>query len=397
MLGTERTPCMPSDVAHTYDDKYLLAEIGTRSTILATRNTLDHLTNAAFTANLPQMMEWARNGQTISLITEAEETCTFIKTTTRDVKSNTTQVTKTSGVFGNKKEQYTVTKVTEHEWNFTINWEIYVYAGDDLETTKISLCNSTCHTVLTTRGDKAVTPKPEQRNVLKTKPNDISWLLKALGSNLVNKDDDDDKSVGDKNKKENETKTNASDTNASNDQVVFTIDRNDEKHCHTPSKNKQIEDILSNFNRFTTNWSRKTSNYISRLDNNVSGEQQNKRAVTQQLTSVGPSGLFDPIPATFSLEEQEDGKGTVLTLNDLDLILKKMNTSFDRSYSETMVVVNGNKTSMHDSSSVQVVLGCALLEKISRSHRSMVIEIENMLTQQLISAIGKIIQPRYVR
>ena len=73
-----------------------------------------------------------------------------------------------------------------------------------------------------------------------------------------------------------------------------------------------------------------------------------------------------------------------------------MNTSFDRSYSETMVVVNGNKTSMHDSSSVQVVLGCALLEKISRSHRSMVIEIENMLTQQLISAIGKIIQPRYV-
>ena len=40
VLGTARSPCIPTDQSHVYDDKYLLAEIGTRTTLLAVRNTL---------------------------------------------------------------------------------------------------------------------------------------------------------------------------------------------------------------------------------------------------------------------------------------------------------------------------------------------------------------------
>ena len=96
-LGTARAPALPENVSHTYDDKYLLAEIGTRSTILALRNALDHTSQGAFTANLPLLTTWMRDGKTITMQTEAEELCAFVKTTTRDVKSTTSQVTGSTG------------------------------------------------------------------------------------------------------------------------------------------------------------------------------------------------------------------------------------------------------------------------------------------------------------
>jgi len=141
VLGTARSPCIPTDQSHVYDDKYLLAEIGTRTTLLAVRNTLDQATNNTFTMNLDKMVAWARAGKTVTLCTEAEELCSFVNTTEREVKSTTSRVTEKTGVFGNKskREEYTITKVTEHTWEYQINWETYVYPADELEQVSASL------------------------------------------------------------------------------------------------------------------------------------------------------------------------------------------------------------------------------------------------------------------
>jgi len=93
LLGTARSPCLPSDVAHTFDDKYLLCEIGTRAAILSIKAAMDQATGGIFSANLETMLQWAREGKTVTMCTDAEEVCAFIQTTTRDVKSNTTSVT----------------------------------------------------------------------------------------------------------------------------------------------------------------------------------------------------------------------------------------------------------------------------------------------------------------
>ena len=75
--------------------------------------------------NLDKMVAWARAGKTITLCTEAEELCSFANTTKREVKSTTSRITEKTGVFGNKskKEEYTITNVTEHTWEYQINWE----------------------------------------------------------------------------------------------------------------------------------------------------------------------------------------------------------------------------------------------------------------------------------
>ena len=367
-LGTARAPALPENVSHTYDDKYLLAEIGTRSTILALRNALDHTSQGAFTANLPLLTTWMRDGKTITMQTEAEELCAFVKTTTRDVKSTTSQVTGSTGFLGgkSKKESFTVTKITEHEWTFTVNWENFVYPGDDIAN-KVVLTTSSSSMILTTRGETPVTPKPERKKSFTSNEVELSWLLRCLAAPV------------------SQLKKSEVDVSDSNNTVVFTIDRSDAEKCCTPRRNPQIDEALEKFAQFGR-WCSRTSQYlINVLKPQV--EDMNK----------GKAALFDPVPATFVLEEDggEGGKGSSLSLNDLEQVLERQHEVFEQVLSEVMSSVTAKEKSMHDIFSVRTILGGHEMNQMCVSHSQLVSTLESMLEEQLISAIGKIIQPQH--
>ena len=368
VLGTARAPALPENVSHTYDDKYLLAEIGTRSTILALRNALDHTSQGAFTANLPLLTTWMRDGKTVTMQTEAEELCAFVKTTTRDVKSTTSQVTESTGFLGgkSKKESFTVTKIKEHEWTFTVNWETFVYPGDDIAN-KVVLATSSSSMILTTRGETPDTPKPERKKSFTSNEVELSWLLQCLAAPV------------------SQLKQSEVDVPDSNNTVVFTIDRSDAEKCCTPRRNPQIDEALEKFAQFGR-WCSRTSQYLIHvLKPQV--EDMNK----------GKAALFDPVPATFVLEEDggEGGKGSSLSLNDLEQVLGRQHEVFEQVLSDVMSSVTAKEKSMHDIFSVRTILGGHEMNKVCVSHSQLVSTLESMLQEQLISAIGKIIQPQH--
>ena len=430
VLGTARTPLLPSECSHTYDDKYLLAEIATRTALLGLTNALDQATNNSFTANLPQMILWAQAGKTVTLHTDAEELCTFKATTHRDIKSNTSRVTERSGVFGGKTESFTVTKVigkcgclcsssrdcyflfgstalscirhscshlfffgvslvffffylsnlyngtffivTEHEWNFQVNWETYVYPADDIANSKIVLQSSTSTSQLTTRGDTPVTPRPAKCVGLNSRSYELSWLLKAL------------------------------DTTEGSNQVVFTIDRSNVEKCHTPRRNPQIEQALASFASLNQ-WSASVQQYLTKSfrvnnPNLIDGQKILSRNFANEMDK-SYQNLFDPIPATFVLEESAASStgsaSTTLTPNDIELILKRQNDVYTLQVTALMSSLEAVPSSMYDKQSITHLLGCAAIACMKASYTHSVMYIEDMLEKQLISAIGKVVQPSH--
>lgn len=115
ILDNTRTPQWAADVAHEYEDKYLLAELLVNSAINAQIAALDALglTEKHYT----QVKEWAKS-RSVTIRLRAEENCKFLRKVDRDVESDTKHVTN-STLFGTSKS-YTVTKVHEWFWQFTV-------------------------------------------------------------------------------------------------------------------------------------------------------------------------------------------------------------------------------------------------------------------------------------
>jgi len=378
VLGNARNPVLPANCAHSYDDKYLLVEIGTRVAISAIRNSLDHATDGAFSRSLPQMLEWYRAKKTVILRTQAEEKCVFSHTTETDVKSNTSNmIATTSTLLGaSTKESFNITKVTEHEWHFQVDWETFVYAGDEgsRAASKAVLASSCTSTTLITRSQKPHTPRPVHRSSLQEEV-DLTWLLQALRGDTV-------------------------DAAGSDTVVNFVIDRSVEKTCHTPRRNAQAEEAVTSFERLHF-YQKTVAAYLKTLDSQSERAVPGSATGTSQTISNACSHLFDPVPATFVLEEEKDGsanedgngKGTVLKPSDLEAILKQQNTVMDEVLARLMASIP--EGSMFNRASCCAILGHAMIGSHASSYSELIQEIESMLMSQLIGAIGKVVQPHH--
>jgi len=372
VLGNARNPVIPANLSHTFDDKYHLADISTRTAISAIRNSLDHATNGSFSKCLPQMLKWYRANKTVIMRTSAEEKCAFTQTTVTDVKSNTSHMSATtSTLFGTSVSQsFTITKVTEHEWHYQVDWETFVYPGDEgiSSSSKAVLASSSSSTSLITRSDKPITPRLLHRAAIAEEV-DLTWLLKALGGSAAAAD-----GIGEA-------------------AVTFSIDRSNEKTCHTPRRNAQVAEALSFF-QLLTFYKSTVQNYLMQVDSVA--EIKERPAGTYDAICTAAGQLFDPLPAAFVLEEKGGGtgKGAVLTPADIEAVLQRQCDLLDDALVRVMPSIPP-ATSLFNDETVRMVLGYHLIGAVGSSYSEQVQEIENMLTEQLIGAIGKILQPRH--
>jgi hypothetical protein len=106
VLENNKRPQLPANTSHTYLDKYVLAEVLSRTFVAASVQTLDAV--GATAKHLEKMKEWAKS-RSVTLRLKAEERCKFLRKVVREVRSDTTSVSK-STLFGTS-EHYTVTKV----------------------------------------------------------------------------------------------------------------------------------------------------------------------------------------------------------------------------------------------------------------------------------------------
>jgi len=239
-----------------------------------------------------------------------------------------------------------------------------------------------------------VAPKPSKKNALKASV-ELSWLLKALDTNSTTNP--------------GETKNNQG---GNANQVSFTIDRNDTKHCHTPRRNKQIDTAIKEMQRLRA-WANSLSNYLTNIGTSVV-----ESSIRKEIVNCC-NQLFDPIPATFVLEEvspvvEGESPAALLSPNDVELILKRQQDVYELQLMSMVNMMTPNTIgttisglsiqnskdkpltkSMHNKESVQSILGGRGLQQIFNSYVELVNYIETMLRDQLISAIGKVVQPSH--
>ena len=131
ILETTKHPEQAKEVAHTYDDKYLLAEFLTNTAIAALLNVLE--TVGLSVKGVGKLVEWSKGKRAVSLRFSAEEKTAFVREETREEEDPTSHVYERQGGFlgGVKITDKIVRKVTEYFWKFTFEYEISGFVGSD--------------------------------------------------------------------------------------------------------------------------------------------------------------------------------------------------------------------------------------------------------------------------
>lgn len=222
ILTVERNPQLPADVAHTYADKYTLANFVTNSSIAGQLNVLEQLGLDA--QSFATLKEWSAS-QMITLRFSVEERCKFKAKCKRDLKGKTKKITEVrtaEEVY--KKITGVSTTVTEYFWKFLSEWEISAYRGSDPKD-KIVLKKRAGKFDIMTHED--VIPRPDVKIYPAVETN-ITWLFDKVNADM---------------------------------QACFTIDKN-HKNCHTPRRNEDITKALKFFAGLSA-WNSQVEQYVS--------------------------------------------------------------------------------------------------------------------------------------
>eukprot|EP00941_MAST-03F_sp_MAST-3F-sp1_P002491 g2491.t1 len=364
VLDTARNPQYIEGVAHEYDDKYVLAECAVRGAIATTLEALRLI--GLSDAKLKQLLKWSRAKQSVTLHFTAEERCVFDRTESREVESPTKVVQETTGVFGSgSKTTKIVNTVTKHFWRFTNEWELSVYTGADVDD-KITL--------LQHNTDSDSREPYEITTSVKTMPRSKIRVLGATGNeysvsldwllSLFNEQGD----------------------------VSFSIDRT-KSDCYTPRRNKDIEESLS-FYRELSNFVAALTAYINELANVATDDARTTALGIMKMVDPSKSDeMFSLVMAMFTLEEKENGNAITM-VPDFSNLLEELNRSL-RSVNEEArrITPSSSKTTIGPDEATLLVALSVGGSNTLKDLRLVVETIRDILWSQVVSAIGKTVQP----
>ena len=361
VLDNTRNPNVSSEVPHSYNDKYLLAEFLANSSLAAQVNILEVL--GVTSENFRKLKEWAQT-RSVSVRFTASETCDFIKTVERKVESDTEYVTEVKGVFGtHKRTDKTVTTVTEHFWDFKMEYSLIAFQGNNPKD---------CITIRSRKGQFEIktssksTPKPKV-SVVDGIDINITWLLQNINSNL---------------------------------QLCFEIDRKSST-CNTPRRNSEVGSALRYFSDIY-DWCNRVNDYfLNRLFPTQTNHGLDLSVINDNDIFIPVVPLFEENPkqqdqsgvtkslATLIPPKTDDGDATVvLPSSDVNLFLEEQKRSINAK------IVQLQKTLPDDNSLITspdatIIICLKHCIQICQAYGDGVQFIENMLREQLIAAIGK--------
>lgn len=231
LLDAQKTARLPSAHHHCYEDKYHLVERVSLVTLASQLNCFSTLGLGRDV--LAQAREWAQSSQ-VSLRFRSQEKCTFLREETRTVEDPTKVVNEVSvGGLSMGLTSKTVTKVTQFIWKFEVSYELELIrgVGADASERRLLQRRSSCEELTT--GSK-VLPHPESNIAIRKEAN-ITYLLQHLAEDFAT--------------------------------PVFQIDRSS-KHCKTPRRNAEVEELLSYLQTLAP-WVSKVTQYLAELQQKV--------------------------------------------------------------------------------------------------------------------------------
>jgi hypothetical protein len=455
ILGTHRNFVYPADSKdHTYEDKYMLAEATTKTALVAVGNCLDTAFHGQFWNNVFTMHQWLDADKTITLKLQCKDTCTFLTTKEYETKSDTKAVTSHTGFFGTtyKKKQYTKTTVLEDHYTLTTDWAFVVYCGDDPdENIKLTSGKGTSTYVQKRPMTYSSTAQTREYATQRTMPYpacsaeeeeiDLTWFIQCMPSSqktelkqaevvgeVVVKDTNGVGQGTSKSLKQQSTADFQCDPDVMVIDLVdspqaslrvptpqsysfaphrchFTIDRSDESKCHTPTRNKEMKQILQR--------ARRLMEYVTVVGDTLMrkvGKTNGAQGLNfPHLVATAVNTVVVPVAATFVFNDAQDtttrttsdGGETkehrlkvTLSPNDLEHALSShVKQLYDIETATTAAMMANTATldqgSLIDKNNVQVNIGFKCLAMVLQQHYEAIMTIESMLYAQLNAAIGK--------
>jgi hypothetical protein len=375
VLETNRRPVLAApEVSHSYDDKYLLAEYLTVSSIAGVLNLFSLL--GITTEQYQTLVSWAQT-RTVTLDFSRSETCSFVRKAKRVEEDPVETVHKTTflGITSSTSTKR-VTKIKEWFWRFGCSYEFSAYPGN-MTGEKIILKSASRSTEIATRTDRE--PYPSSA-FLGTDSLDLTWLLQRT----------------------------------SEQQVRFQINR-ELRDCHTPRRNSDIQRALNFFSRFSS-WATGVGNFFVYHLFPIQPHRENLQvtAITEK------SAVFTPVVPIFEEERPDvdpsapassgaaassadtlqlavvqipDQESRVLMrTGDLRELLAEQTRSIREKFDELALLFPDGE-GLITPSEVQIYVLMKQGSDINNAYNDSVNYIERMIYAQVVSAIGKVVGP----
>lgn len=351
ILDEERHPQYPADVAHEYEDKYLLSELATKAATAGLVQLFSTLLDDTWPGFSGQALpKWATGAPL--LVFSSCQFCELKQTVDKEIQVGSTKIEETEGILGSWKTKVkTKTEVQEHLWNWTATWRLYVTTpGSNQSFPLLSGSGGTTLKTMTTPPAKPQQPRPTAE-CAPTLELDMTWLARRLRAGAVD----------------------------------FTVNRT-APDCRTPARNKDMQAALSFFKKAHLLGDSAANILMGQLGTLLGGDTPGV---------AKPGEVFQPVLAMFALDGATAASRPVLAA-DMDVVLSAHRRSLlahrESQNQHLGRIADGSDVSLNPSL-ISLLIVVQEMASLARQLTSAVRELERMLQEQLTAAIGKTLQP----
>jgi hypothetical protein len=363
VLHDAQRPVAAANGDHTYDDKFLLAEYLTRT---ATTALLTPLQELGLDSKALSSLKALNASETVYLALEREHSCEFIETKVTKEDAKTQHVTKVKvGLLKAKVTNKVVHTITKHYWKFAVKYTLVAYAGNNskVESKRIVLKDEQADTVLITTVKNTPQPKMKVFPVLRV---NLNWLLEHL---------DEQGAVS-----------------------TFAINRL-VKSCRTPRRNSEI-DVVFSFMSTLGSFCNSVRDYFVSVLHRIEpsghgldlGSLQQAAIVVPVWPLLNRTSSGGVLSADELKQEQGEGTGVILTVEQTNKLLAAQASDISGAVANILKSFP-NTTGVIRSAGCVITALFVHMQHICTEYKLAVDYIEDMLRQQLIAAIGKVVTP----
>jgi hypothetical protein len=343
VLENNRSVKLPENVSHSYNDKFSLVEFVSTCALRSLEQIL-RASGGGFELDATQwekLTHFAQN-RSVTLRLCAEQRCTFVRKIVKEASSFASNAS-TSTSSSVKIEHKVVTRVTEFVWQFEAKHRLFAFVGnriDDDDATAILIGDRIATATMHSAVERS--PRPE---CIVCDPLDVNigWLLRSAA-------------------------------------IPFAVDRQSPS-CKTPRRCAEVDVALDEFERLRQ-FCVALADYFGRA----------LPANARQLTPkhLDTDGLFVPVAPLF--DGSDERTSAVLSGDDMELLIAEHARSIDERVALLRRVYGEQDTPIARREAALVVMAkhaAAIVE----AHAHAVDYVEQMLREQLIAAVGKVLAP----
>mmetsp|Transcript_13631 Transcript_13631/g.37675 ORF Transcript_13631/g.37675 Transcript_13631/m.37675 type:complete len:908 (-) Transcript_13631:687-3410(-) len=338
ILNETKTIQKANEQDHTYDDKYLLAE-------LVTLSTWDSLEEAFGLIGLNLTNPGGDVSEGLSLNLDAKSECSLVSEEEVDVKGDGMETTNSLGIASVTRK---VHRVTQYKWSITETYEMFICFGGgtscESKKRKVLKGRSMSSTVVSTTSS---CPSKNYGRALPTATFELGWLLKRLNQDEGTFD--------------------------------FKIDRN-AKSCKTPRRNENLDDVIKFHSRLLS-WLGQVENYLHSIyvPPNYDGASLRNEILDLKVDWLANVPLFE--------------NSTVLSAHTVQQLREKERDSLAGWLSKTSEVFPPSGEKVPISALEAFILVFARhTSRLLFTHQYSVDFVEMMLRDQLEQAVGKYLE-----